>query len=76
MKMITINVDEAVYRRFREAANRGNRSASELIREAMAEYDERTIPDETSIFDGKHAHVERILTPLSQDDDLLGEARS
>ncbi len=73
MKMITINVDESVYRRFQDAATRRNRSASELIREAMAQYNEHSIRQATSIFDDKPALVGRVTAPLTMDDDILGE---
>lgn len=38
MKTITINVSEPVYAEFQNFAQKTDRPASELIREAMAEY--------------------------------------
>ena len=73
MKLITINVEEATYRRFQEVASRSSRSASELIREAMSEYAERTLPNDVSIFDNAPASVGTIYALPSADDDLLDE---
>lgn len=73
MKMITINVEETTYRRFQEVASRSSRSASELIREAMSEYAERTLPNDVSIFDRSPASVGTIYALPSADDDLLDE---
>jgi len=38
MKPVTINVSEPLYRLFKETARTSDRTAAELIREAMAEY--------------------------------------
>jgi predicted transcriptional regulator len=38
MKPITINVSEPLYRLFKETARSSDRTASELIREAMEDY--------------------------------------
>ncbi|TVR72719.1 MAG: ribbon-helix-helix protein, CopG family [Spirochaetaceae bacterium] len=76
MKMITINVDEHIYRQFRDTAARSDRSASELIREAMAMYTSHMIPDERSIFDDPPARVGTIYRVSAEDDDLLSEMLS
>jgi|GEM_PF-685784 len=73
MKMITINVDDHVYERIKTHAERSGTSASELIRTAMAEYASTHIPHHTSIFDSEPISVERILSDLSAEDDLLDE---
>ncbi|MFP4212401.1 MAG: ribbon-helix-helix protein, CopG family [Alkalispirochaeta sp.] len=73
MKMITINVDEGVYRRFQDSATRRNRSASELIREAMAEYADEILAVETSIFDAPPAQVGTIYPIPHDEEDLLDE---
>ncbi len=73
MKIVTLNVDEATYERLQSYANRTGRPASELIREAMADYAERNIPNPESIFDGEPHHVGSILRDLSDTDDILGE---
>lgn len=41
MKTVTIHVDEAVYAEFQKHARRLERSTSDLIREAMCQYNER-----------------------------------
>lgn len=76
MKMITINVNETVYRRFQDSAARRNQTASQMIRDAMASYAEEVIPNETSIFDHPPASVGSIYRLPSADDDLLGEMLS
>ena len=76
MKTVTLNVDEATYERLQLYASRTGRPASELIREAMADYAERNIPNPESIFDGEPYHVGSILRDLSGEDDLLDEMLS
>lgn len=76
MKMVTINVEESVYKRFQDTAARSHRSAAELIREAMAEYANRIITQERSIFDDPPARVGVIYSLPAEDDDLLGEMLS
>jgi predicted transcriptional regulator len=76
MRVVTINVDEPVYARFRSYAERSGRSAAELIRDAMAEYEALHIPRRTSIFDGEAHSVGSVLRDLTADDDLLDEMLS
>lgn len=76
MKMITVNVDDHVYNRIKDHAEQSGRSASELIREAMAEYESTRIPHRTSIFDSQPSSVGRVLRDLSSDDDILNEMLS
>ncbi|MDA3949225.1 MAG: ribbon-helix-helix protein, CopG family [Spirochaeta sp.] len=76
MKTITLNVDEAVYRRIQHVASRTDRSASELIREAMAGYVAEIIPQERSIFDDPPARVGTVHRLPADEDDLLGEMLS
>lgn len=73
MKTITIHVPEETYRMFQKEAAKANKSASELIRNAMDEYREQHFIRSGSIFDGKPADVGEVLKPLSPDDDLLEE---
>ncbi len=73
MKTVTLNVDEATYERLQSYANRTGRPASELIREAMADYAERNIRNLESIFDGEPHHVGAILRDFSDKDDVLDE---
>ena len=76
MKVVTLNVDEATYDRFRSYAERVGRPASELIREAMARYAEYSMPDRPSIFDHEPHRAGAVLRDLSPDDDLLDEMLS
>lgn len=73
VKTITINVSEPVYRDFQRFAKARDRTASELIREAMAEFRERRIARSTTLADLNPVSVGRVLKPLRRDDDLLGE---
>ena len=73
MKTISINVSEPVYRDFQRFARARDRTASELIREAMEDYRERRIVRSTSLADLTPVSVGRVLRPLGPDDDLLQE---
>lgn len=73
MKTITINVSEEAYRAFKEYAARHDRTASELIRNAMDEYRKTYLAKDRSIFDDPPASVGAVLKDLSPDDDILEE---
>ena len=73
MKTITINVSEPVYRDFQRGAKAQDRTASELIREAMAEFRQRRLHRSTTLADLNPVSVGRVLRPLHRDDDLLSE---
>ncbi len=73
MKTITINVSEPVYRSFRAYARSHDRTASELIRQAMEEYRRNHLDAGGSLRDLRPASVGSVLQPLTSDDDLLGE---
>ena len=73
MKTITINVSEPVYRDFQRFARARDRTASELIREAMEEFRERRIARSTTLADLSPVSAGRVLRPLRIDDDLLEE---
>lgn len=73
MKTITIHVEEDAYAAFQRRAKEREESASELIREAMAEYAERHFGTGSSVFDHAPASVGRMLRPLDPDDDLIEE---
>ena len=73
MKAITINVSEPVYREFQEFARDHDRTAAELIRQAMADYRDIHLRGQGSLRDLQPLSVGRVLQPLSADDDLLGE---
>ena len=72
MKTININVSEPVYRDFQRFARARDRTASELIREAMAEFRERRIARSTTA-DLSPVSVGRVLKPMHVEDDLLEE---
>lgn len=69
MKTITVHVSEEVYRRFQAEAAGSNRTAAELIRNAMDEYYANHIARSASIFDGEPA----TMGVCSPPEDLLGE---
>ena len=73
MKTITINVSEPVYRDFQRYAKARDRTASELIREAMEEFHTRRIARTATLADLRPVSVGRVLRPMRMDDDLLEE---
>ncbi|RQD75973.1 DUF6290 family protein [Desulfonatronospira sp. MSAO_Bac3] len=73
MKTITINVSSETYHAFQEYAARNNRTASELIRNAMEEYRRSYLREDQSIFDAPPANAGSILKDLTPEDDLLQE---
>ncbi|WP_455383524.1 CopG family ribbon-helix-helix protein [Salinispira pacifica] len=73
MRTITIHVPEELYGAYQASAEESNRSAAELIRNAMEEYFQTHLARTGSIFDAPAADAGRILAPLSSEDDLLDE---
>ena len=73
MKTVTIVVDERVYMEFQRYGKKSGRSASELIREAMEEFGRSRMTSGTSLSQWRPASAGRVLRPLGEDDDLLGE---
>jgi predicted transcriptional regulator len=73
VKTITVNVSEPVYRDFQEYARQHDRTASEIIREAMEEYRSRRIHRQTSLRELRPVSVGRILQPFTGEDDILDE---
>jgi hypothetical protein len=73
MKTITVNVSEPVYRDFMEHARQQDRTAAELIREAMEAYRNLHIRPRPTLKDRKALSLGRVRKPLSSDDDVLGE---
>lgn len=73
MKTITVNVSEPVYRDFQRLAKAQDRSASQLIRQAMEDFRKRRIARSTTLADLNPVSVGRVLKPLGRDDDLLAE---
>lgn len=73
MKTITINVSEPIYREFQEQARKVDRTASELIREAMEYYARSRLRESRSVLALPPLDLGRIKRPLSSKDDLLAE---
>lgn len=73
MKTITVNVSEPVYREFQAYARSRDRTASELIREAMEAYLQQQMRGGTSLRDVPPLDVGKTKKALSRNDDLLGE---
>ncbi len=73
MKTITINVSESEYRLYQEYARRHDRTASELIREAMAQYRVARMSKERSLLDQVPLSLGAVVRPLDPEDDQLGE---
>ena len=73
MKTITINVSEPVYRDFREYARQHDRTASEIIREAMEDFRSRKIRRPTSLKDIRPVSVGKVLQPFRGSEDMLEE---
>lgn len=73
MKTISVNVSEPVYEDFMEHAQRTDRTAAELIREAMDLFRIQRIRPRTSLAELKPLDLGKTLPSLSRRDDLLGE---
>ena len=73
MKTITINVSEPVYREFQAYAKTHDRTASELVRQAMEEFRRTHLRSAGSLCDIPPVSVGKVLRPLTHDDDLLEE---
>jgi hypothetical protein len=73
MKTISVNVSGLVYQDFIKHARRTDRTAAELIREAMDLFRNERIRPRTSLAALKPLDLGRTLRPLSSRDDLLGE---
>lgn len=71
MKTITINVSEPVYEDFLRYSRELDRTASELIREAMENYRRERIHAQTDLLDFQPASVGKILVPWKGRTDLL-----
>ena len=73
MKPITIHVSETVYRDYQAYARSLDRSAAELIREAMDAYWRERIQARPSLTQLSSHSVGRVKVPYSGEDDLLEE---
>ena len=73
MKTISVNISEPVYEEFVGHARRTDRTAAELIREAMELFRNQRIRPGVSIAGMKPLDLGKTLRPLNGRDDLLGE---
>lgn len=73
MKAITVHVSDPIYREFQEYARRHDRTAAELIREAMEAYRQRWLGRGGSLRQVPPLDLGAVKKPLSQEDDLLEE---
>lgn len=73
MKTITINVSEPVYRELQSYARRQDRTTSELIREAMAQYVHERVRSEGSLRALPPLDLGKVIKPVTRNDDLLAE---
>ena len=73
MKTITINVSEPVYREYQEYAKVHDRTASELIRQAMEEFLTLKMSRKTSMRDLRPISLGKILGNTMSREDLLPE---
>ena len=73
MKTISVNVSEPVYQDFLDYARRTDRTAAELIREAMELFRAQRIAARGSIRRLSPLDLGEVLAPLHAEDDLLGE---
>ena len=74
MSTITVDIPGPVYRDFQDYAKRVDRTAPELVREAIELYRDLKIGRKRrSLLDMPTVSVGEILKPLGPDDDLLGE---
>jgi Arc/MetJ-type ribon-helix-helix transcriptional regulator len=73
MKTITVNVSEPVYRQFQEHARRSDRTAAELIREAMELYRRKRMQPSISLAELAPVSVGEVRRPFDGEDDLLKE---
>ena len=73
MKTISVNISEPIYNDFLEHARKTDRTAAELIREAMELFRNQRIRPRTSVAALKPLNLGKTLRPLSSRDDVLGE---
>jgi hypothetical protein len=73
MKTISVAVSEADYRAFQEAAEREHRPVAQLIREAMAEYRARRLPEKTALRQLPVLAGHRPIAPLPSRSEIYDE---
>jgi hypothetical protein len=73
MKTISVNVSEPVYKDFMQHAQRTDRTAAELIREAMELFRSQRIRPRTSLASLKPLNLGKTLRPFLSRDGLMEE---
>lgn len=73
MKTISLNVSNPTYRLFQEESERRDRSAAELIREAMDHYVRHRFADRLSLADLRPVSLGKPLAPIDWSEDVLEE---
>jgi predicted transcriptional regulator len=73
MKTITVNVSEPIYQSFQEYAEREDRTAAELIRQAMEEFYREHMERKTSLRKRRSWSAGGKIKEITRRDDLLGE---
>jgi hypothetical protein len=73
MKTISVNISEPVYEDFIDHARRTDRTAAQLIREAMELFRNQHIRPRTSVATLKPLNLGKTIRPLISRNDLLGE---
>ena len=72
-RTITLDVPEGLYRDFEAHAQRENRTAAELMCQALEAYDRQRFQRIGSLRDLTPLDLGEVLRPLTRDDDLLEE---
>ena len=74
MKVVTVHLDENIYRDFQQQARKQRRTASELIREAMDSYRQRLKPVRAPLSESPApASVGSVRQPWSSRAELLDD---
>ncbi len=72
-RTVTLAVPKDLYRDFEDDARRSNRSAAEVMCEALVAYDRQCRRRQGSVRDLQPLDLGEVLRPLTRDDDLLEE---
>ncbi len=72
-RIVTLAVPEGLYRDFENNARRTNRTAAELMCQALVAYDRQSRRRQGSVRDFPPLDLGEVLRPLTRDDDLLEE---
>lgn len=74
-RTVTLELPEELPRNFEEDAWRSNRTAAELMRQALAAYERQGRRRGGSVRNLQPRDLGEVLRPLTRDDDLLEEMR-